>query len=315
MAPDTLQEPRLGEPGEACAECGSPLAADQRYCLNCGTRRGDPRLDYAQHLKNENGGNGAEGPPRGPGDPDSKQPGSGRDWTPFVLVGLVAALGMMLAIGVLIGKGGSGGSDQASAPVVQVTGTGTDTGSGTNLPTANTSFKSDWPSGKDGYTVELGTLPKQGTTADQVAAQTSDATSKGATDVGALDTDDYGSLPAGNYLIYSGVYDNKADATKALKSLKSNFPDAKVVQVSTKAAAGGGKVVAAKSGSDLTSGNAGSNATVKASDSALQDLQNQSGQNYADASKHLPNNVATSGSTVKNDNKDPGAGTPTQVIK
>ena len=122
-------------------------------------------------------------------------------------------------------------------------------------------------------------------------------------------------FPAGNYLIYSGVYDNKADATKALKSLKSNFPDAKVVQVSTKAAAGGGKVVAAKSGSDLTSGNAGSNATVKASDSALQDLQNQSGQNYADASKHLPNNVATSGSTVKNDNKDPGAGTPTQVIK
>ena len=34
-----------------------------------------------------------------------------------------------------------------------------------------------------------------------------------------------------------------------------------------------------------------------------------------DASKHLPNNIATSGKPAKNDNKDPGAGTPTQVIK
>jgi hypothetical protein len=315
MAPETLQEPKLGEPGEACAECGSPLAADQRYCLNCGTRRGDPRLDYAHHLT---GGNGAEGPPGGPADPGSKQPGSGRDWTPFALVGLVAAFGMMLAIGVLIGKGGSGGSDQASAPVVQVGGTGgADTGTGgSNLPTANTAFKSDWPAGKDGYTVELGTLPKQGTTAEQVDAQKSDAESKGATDVGALDTDDYGSLPAGNYLIYSGVYDTKADATKALKPLKSKFPDAKVVQVSAKAAGGAGKTVSANSGDALTSGNAGDNATVKASDQALSDLQSKSGQDYADASKHLPNNVATSGPTVHGgQNKPAGAGTPVQVIK
>ncbi len=114
---DTLQEPRLGEPGEACAECGSPLAADQRYCLECGTRRGDPRLEYAKYLNN--GANGADGPPSGPAGSGSKQPGSGRDWTPFVLVGLVAGLGMMLAIGVLIGKGGSG-SDQATPQVVQV---------------------------------------------------------------------------------------------------------------------------------------------------------------------------------------------------
>src|SRR5262249_3177106 len=151
---------------------------------------------------------------------------------------------------------------------------------GSNLPTANTSFKSDWPSGKDGYTVELGTLPKQGTTAEQVDAQKSDAESKGASDVGALDTDNYGSLPAGNYLIYSGVYNTKADATKALKPLKSKFPDAKVVQVSTKAAGGGGKTVAANTGDALTSGSGGSNATVKASDQALSDLQNKSGSDY-----------------------------------
>ena len=58
---ETLPEPRLGEPGEACAECGSPLAADQRYCLECGTRRGDPRLDYGNYLKN----GGGDEPPNG----------------------------------------------------------------------------------------------------------------------------------------------------------------------------------------------------------------------------------------------------------
>jgi phosphatidylinositol-3-phosphatase len=29
-----------GRTGEKCAECGEPLAPDQRYCLNCGARRG-----------------------------------------------------------------------------------------------------------------------------------------------------------------------------------------------------------------------------------------------------------------------------------
>ncbi|MCW2986543.1 MAG: hypothetical protein JWR63_4113, partial [Conexibacter sp.] len=29
-----------------CRPCGSPLAADQRYCLECGARNGPPRLDW-----------------------------------------------------------------------------------------------------------------------------------------------------------------------------------------------------------------------------------------------------------------------------
>src|SRR4051812_44978670 len=29
-----------------CRTCGSPLAADQRYCLECGTRNGPARLDW-----------------------------------------------------------------------------------------------------------------------------------------------------------------------------------------------------------------------------------------------------------------------------
>jgi len=33
--------PRIGPPGEPCHECATPLAEDQRYCLECGMRRGD----------------------------------------------------------------------------------------------------------------------------------------------------------------------------------------------------------------------------------------------------------------------------------
>jgi hypothetical protein len=32
---------------EQCAECGATLVEDQRYCLQCGARRGKPRLDFA----------------------------------------------------------------------------------------------------------------------------------------------------------------------------------------------------------------------------------------------------------------------------
>jgi hypothetical protein len=46
-----LHAPVLGPPGEPCAACGAPLAADQRYCLACGERRGPRRLDPLAHAR------------------------------------------------------------------------------------------------------------------------------------------------------------------------------------------------------------------------------------------------------------------------
>jgi hypothetical protein len=45
MPDNDLHAPVLGPAGEPCSACGEPLAADQRYCLSCGERRGAPRLD------------------------------------------------------------------------------------------------------------------------------------------------------------------------------------------------------------------------------------------------------------------------------
>jgi hypothetical protein len=45
-----LNRPLLGEPNAPCRTCGAPLAADQRYCLQCGTRRAEARLPFLDIL-------------------------------------------------------------------------------------------------------------------------------------------------------------------------------------------------------------------------------------------------------------------------
>jgi hypothetical protein len=51
MTPDDQDKPTNpsahGVTGEQCAGCGATLVEDQRYCLQCGARRGKPRLDFS----------------------------------------------------------------------------------------------------------------------------------------------------------------------------------------------------------------------------------------------------------------------------
>ena len=68
---DTTQV--LGEAGETCRECGAPLAADQRYCLNCGRRRGEPRVDF-QHLSRCGRGERQRQRPAGPSGAEAAPP-------------------------------------------------------------------------------------------------------------------------------------------------------------------------------------------------------------------------------------------------
>ncbi len=318
---ETLSRELLGEHGEPCRSCGAPLSDDQRYCLNCGGRRGDQRVDYRSLLGD---GRPAENGSASPLEASAPKR-TGLAESPLAAVLGIAVLGLMLLLGVLIGKGNSG-EGSSPAPVVQVGGgstadTATKAGGGTSQEVADTgTFSSDWPSGKSGYTVELGTLPKSGTSGADVEAQKKQAGAKGAPEVGALDSDQYASLPGGKYVIYSGVYDSKTKAEGALAKLKKSFPGATVVRVSK--SAGGSATPAAATGpttnsaTDLTS-QAARNAKgpVTATDKALNDLNSKSGQAYEDAIKKLPDQIATQGKPPPlNPGKQTGGGSGTITI-
>ncbi len=99
---------------ETCEECGAPLAGDQRYCLECGRRRGGARVDYRHYMAA--GSEPQQAPAQAPAAaPVDEEPENGRrDYAPLAAVGGIAVLGLMLLVGVLIGKGN--GNDTASTP-------------------------------------------------------------------------------------------------------------------------------------------------------------------------------------------------------
>ena len=159
-----------------------------------------------------------------------------------VLAGASAvAAAVLIALGVLIGVLLEDDPPEAAAinfpaqkaPVVNVT-------AGGGAPVADEELTEDWPEGKNGYSVQLQALPKEGTPVAQVATAKSDATTKGAKDVGALDSDNYASLEGGSFIVYSGIYqgkDAKKKAQAAAKKLKKKFPSAKVIKVTSEDAA------------------------------------------------------------------------------
>lgn len=105
--------------GDNCPNCGASLAPDQRYCLACGNRRGDPRLPFMDAVVFME---------------SAKQPAPAEtavatapppDRRPFMsanasLVAGVATLILAIGVGVLIGRSGDGGSTNAAAPAPQV---------------------------------------------------------------------------------------------------------------------------------------------------------------------------------------------------
>jgi hypothetical protein len=120
-----LNRPLLGEPNAPCRTCGSPLAADQRYCLQCGTRRAEARLPFLDILAQQAPQSAAAGAaaqttttttshgPRG---------FFGRMSTNAAAVAGVACLVLALGVGVLIGGTGSDAAPAGSPQVITVGG-------------------------------------------------------------------------------------------------------------------------------------------------------------------------------------------------
>ena len=132
-----MRNPIAGS-GDNCPNCGASLAPDQRYCLACGQRRGDPRLPFMDAVvfmesAKRPAAVEAATTAAAPAPPDRR---------PFMsanasLVAGVATLILAIGVGVLIGRSGDSGSSNAAAPAPQVITVGE--GSGTGPATAKTS--------------------------------------------------------------------------------------------------------------------------------------------------------------------------------
>jgi hypothetical protein len=203
---------------------------------------------------------------------------------------VIAGVGVLLlemGVGVLIGR--SGTVKQSAAPAQVISVGSTPAASAGAAPSE--SFSNDWPSGTSGYTVQLQRLPQSGTLVSAVQAAKTAASAKGAKGVGALKSDDFSSLPAGNYVIYAGVDHSKAEAEKALAGLRKSFPGATVVRVASGGASSSSQGTQPPGGS--SSSVPGSSLSHPASPSVLESLKNSKGKSYEEKSKNLPNVVET----------------------
>jgi len=108
---------------EACGSCGAPMASDQRYCLECGRRRGDPRLPFMDAVVLMEAVKQARQPPL-PQPPKRRRSGISPN---AALITGIGTLLLALGIGVLIGHSGTREVAQtAAAPQVITVGGGGD---------------------------------------------------------------------------------------------------------------------------------------------------------------------------------------------
>jgi hypothetical protein len=131
---------------ETCPNCNARMAADQRYCLNCGHRRGDPRLpfmDAVVFMESMNSAPGGTGTPPPP--PAQQSGGNNNKWNAnAALIAGVATLVLAIGVGFLIGRTGhndnsSAGNGGGEVKVVQIGGgTGGETAAPTEVETPAT---------------------------------------------------------------------------------------------------------------------------------------------------------------------------------
>ena len=225
---------------ERCEQCEAPVEANQRYCVVCGMHRRHVHDPAARFLADATARSRSSARiARGPAGPQRRSPG-------LALALVLAAIPLAVAAGVLIGGRGDNSNSKLLAalraqkpPVVNVSGGG---GTANDAAAATTTGATATPVGRvtstfglqQGYTVELQTLPRSGTSPATVAAAEKHARSRGATAVGLISPTDFQMTPAppaGAYVVYSGQYRSSADATAALGKLKHRFPGAKVISV------------------------------------------------------------------------------------
>lgn len=93
---------------DPCPSCGAAMAADQRYCLACGDRRAEARLNYLEVLR----GPARTAEPAAP--PGPALAAVQRQRANTAVIAGIGCLLLALGVGVLIGTAGNG--ESAAAP-------------------------------------------------------------------------------------------------------------------------------------------------------------------------------------------------------
>lgn len=109
--PTTQVQTAAVQAGDQCPSCGVLLASDQRYCLECGQRRGDPRLPFMDAVVLME----AAKRPTQASPPPAKKKRSGISPNAALIAGIGVLL-LALGTGVLIGRSGN---NEVAAPAQQ----------------------------------------------------------------------------------------------------------------------------------------------------------------------------------------------------
>ena len=211
-----VETPPPAEAPEArrCPRCGSELTAQQEWCLNCGA-------DVSSTIA---------APPSWRG--------------PIALVAAllaIAALALVLALVELAGDPEQVAQQPAATPTPPPATTPAPTVApeatippATDDGTTTTPEIADWPAGKDAWTVVL-----EASSPREAAEARAEELAQQGIPVGILDSDDYGSLEPGRFVVFSGQYDSQRAADQALSDLSGQVQGAYVRHVVPGAGTGG----------------------------------------------------------------------------
>jgi hypothetical protein len=125
--------------GDRCAACGTPMATDQKYCLNCGERRGKARFPL---------GTTAAAPAATTTVTTSRPAKKQRLSSSTALVAGVGTLLLAMGVGVLIGRTDNGSSKNANAPAQIITVGGSSGAASSGSTAATTQGKAKAAKGK-----------------------------------------------------------------------------------------------------------------------------------------------------------------------
>jgi hypothetical protein len=202
----TVEEPRR------CPRCAAELTPQQEWCLNCGA-------DVSSTIA---------------------APPSWRGPVALVAVLLaIAAAALILALVELAGDPEQVAQQPAPTPTPSVAPTPapTVTPESTTIPPATsdsgTPEIADWPAGKAAWTVVL----EASETREAAEARATELAQQGIP-VGILDSDDYGSLEPGRFVVFSGQYDSQRAAEQGLQDLSGQVEGAYVRHVVPSASGG-----------------------------------------------------------------------------